>query len=65
MALEIKGKLIKKLQVQTGEGKNGTWKKSSFVIETGGDYPKKVCFIAWNGKSDSIEKVKIKINKLK
>ncbi len=35
MALEISGKLIKKLPEVTGTGKNGTnWIKQEFVIET-------------------------------
>ena len=48
--MEITGKLISKLQPVTGEGKNGPWKKQSFVIETQADYPKKVCFTAWGDK---------------
>ncbi len=38
------------LAVQTGEGKNGTWKKQDFVIETDGQYPKKVCLTIWGDK---------------
>ncbi len=48
--MEIKGKLIHVLAVQTGEGKNGTWKKQDFVIETDGQYPKKVCLTIWGDK---------------
>ncbi|MEZ4905483.1 MAG: DUF3127 domain-containing protein [Spirosomataceae bacterium] len=39
--MEIKGRVIHLLALQTGEGKNGTWKKQDFVIETDGQYPKK------------------------
>ncbi len=46
--MDISGKLSLHLPTQTGEGKNGTWQKSGFVIETSNDkYPKKVCFTTW------------------
>jgi hypothetical protein len=47
MSLELTGKLVQKLPVQTGEGKNGPWSKGGFVIETGDRYPKKVCCVVW------------------
>ncbi len=50
--MEIVGKLIKKLDPVTGEGKNGPWKKQNFVIETQADYPKKVCFTTWGERID-------------
>jgi len=50
--MEILGKLIKKLDPVTGEGKNGPWKKRNFVIETQSDYPKKVCFTTWGDRVD-------------
>ena len=50
--MEITGKLIQLLAPQTGTGKNGTWKKQEFVIETGDAYPKKVCIAAWGDKID-------------
>ena len=44
MALEIEGKVQKVLEAKTGETKNGkTWQKQDFIIETLGEYPKKVC----------------------
>lgn len=51
--MEIKGKVIQIMPLQTGEGKNGTWKKQEFVIETDAQYPKKVCFSAWGDKVDT------------
>ena len=50
MSLEITGKTIQVLEPVTGEGKNGTWKKQEVVIETPGDYPKKVCVAMWGDK---------------
>ena len=59
MALEISGRLVQLLPVQTGTGKNGPWKKCDFVIETADKYPKKVCISAWNEQADQIGKVAI------
>ena len=48
--MEIKGKLVKMLPLQTGQGRNGEWKKQEFVIELEGTYPRKVCISAWGDK---------------
>lgn len=48
--MEITGRIIQLLPLQTGQGKNGVWKKQDFVIETDGQYPKKVCISAWGDK---------------
>lgn len=53
MDLKIAGKVIEILEEQSGEGRNGPWRKQDFVIETGGDYPKKICMTQWG---DDIEK---------
>ncbi len=50
--MEITGTLLHLLTPQTGQGKNGPWKKQDFVIETGDTYPKKVCLAAWGDKID-------------
>ncbi|MBC7950023.1 MAG: DUF3127 domain-containing protein [Chitinophagaceae bacterium] len=51
--MEIKGKLIQLLPLQTGTGKNGQWKKQDIIIETDGQYPKKVCISIWGDKIDA------------
>ncbi|GHT22455.1 hypothetical protein FACS189430_04250 [Bacteroidia bacterium] len=48
--MEIKGKLFKKLPVQTGQGRNGEWKKQEVVLELEGTYPRKVCIEVWGDK---------------
>ena len=48
--MEIKGKLIQLLPPQTGEGKNGPWKKQDVVVEQQGQVPKKVCVSIWGDK---------------
>ena len=50
--MQITGKLIQLLPPQSGQGKNGTWKKQEVIIETGGQYPKKVCIAIWGDKAD-------------
>ena len=47
MALEISGKLIKVQPAQSGAGKNGTWTRQDFIIESNDRFPKKVCCSAW------------------
>lgn len=48
--MEISAKLFQILPPETGEGKNGAWKKQFVVVETQDQYPKKICFEIWNDK---------------
>jgi len=50
--MEITGKIISILPEETGQGKNGPWKKQSFIIETQEQFPKKVCIVNWGDKVD-------------
>ncbi|MEP7277238.1 MAG: DUF3127 domain-containing protein [Bacteroidota bacterium] len=50
--MDISGKIIQLLPAQTGQGKNGAWKKQEFILETSDTYPKKVCIAAWGEKID-------------
>ncbi len=59
MSLEINGKVFKILQEVSGEGRNGTWKKQEFVIETDDQYPKKVCMSTWGDKTDAVKNLAI------
>lgn len=51
---KITGTVYKVLDAVTGTGAKGNWVKQSFVIETPGQYPKKVMFTAWKDKCDLI-----------
>jgi hypothetical protein len=51
--MNIIGKLIQVLPLQTGTGKNGEWKKQDIIIETKGQYPKKVCIAIWGDKMNT------------
>jgi hypothetical protein len=53
--MEISGTVISILPLQTGQGKNGVWKKQEFILETPGQYPKKVCVSLWGEKVDEIK----------
>lgn len=48
--MDLSGKVIQILPLQTGEGRNGVWKKQDYIVETQGQYPKKVCFSVWGDK---------------
>lgn len=60
MALEINGKLIQKLELQSGMSKSGSnWQKQEFVIETDEQYPKKICANLWGDKIDMLSSINI------
>jgi hypothetical protein len=48
--MQLTAKLVQLLALQTGEGKNGPWKKQDIVVETDGQFPKKVCISIWGDK---------------
>lgn len=50
--MDIQGKIIKLLDEQKGEGRNGAWRKREYVLETGDKYPRKICFNLWGDKID-------------
>jgi len=46
--MDIKGRIILVHPVENGVSKNNkAWAKQSFVIETGGNYPKKIALTLW------------------
>ena len=45
MSLSVKGKLSRKLSVESGTSKAGKeWKKQSFILDTGSQYNPEICF---------------------
>ena len=48
--MNITGKIIDLMPLQTGMSKNGQWRKQDIVIETQEQYPKKVCVSIWGDK---------------
>lgn len=48
--MQLKGKLLEVLPIQSGKSQNGEWKKQDIIIETQEQYPKKVCVSIWGDK---------------
>ena len=61
MALEIEGKIIRKLGVQSGTSARGEWSKQEFVVEyQEGSFPTQACFNVWGpDKVKDLEKYQI------
>ncbi|MEX2593020.1 MAG: DUF3127 domain-containing protein [Anditalea sp.] len=53
--MEINGKIVQVLDEQSGNGRNGIWRKRDYILETKGQYPKKVCLTVWGDKIDQFE----------
>ena len=52
MDITITGTVKQVLEEQSGEGRNGPWRKQEFILETEGEYPKSVCIVQWGEKID-------------
>ena len=50
--MEIKGNILEILPEKTGTSEKGDWRKQEYILETEGQYPKKICFMIWNDKID-------------
>lgn len=58
--MEITGKLIQKLPVQSGVSTSGNnWSKAEFVIETVEQYPKKVCANLWGDRAKALDQFQL------
>ena len=53
--MDISGKIIEVLPEKSGQSASGTWRKQEYVLETEGQYPRKVCFMAWGDKIDQFQ----------
>jgi len=51
--LKVTGRVVEILEEQSGEGRNGPWRKQEFILETEGNYPSKICLVQWG---EDIEK---------
>lgn len=57
--LTISGRIVSVLPLQTGTSKAGKpWQKQEYILDTGGQYPKKVCFSLFG---DSITKFPLQV----
>ena len=61
MALELEGRIVRKLNVQTGTSARGAWAKQEFVFEyQEGNYPSQICMNVWGeDKVKDLEKYQI------
>mgnify|MGYP003631504488 CR=1 FL=1 len=59
--MEVKGKLVKKLDIESGISKSGkTWKKQTVVIDTGGEFNNEVAVSAFGDeKLKSLDKLEV------
>lgn len=70
MAMELEGKIARKMSVQTGTSQRGTWAKQEFILEyQEGNYPSQVCMNVWGEdkvreleKYQAGDKVKVSFN---
>ena len=61
MALELEGRIVRKLNVQSGTSARGTWSKQEFILEyQEGNFPTQVCMNVWGeDKVRDLEKFQI------
>ena len=52
MSLQITGQVISVLEERSGTGAKGEWRQQDFILETSGEYPKKVCIGQWGDRID-------------
>ena len=58
MALELEGRIARKLSVQTGTSARGAWSKQEFILEyQEGNFPSQICMNVWGD-----DKVKVSFN---
>ena len=70
MALELEGRIVRKLGVQTGTSARGAWSKQEFLFEyQEGNFPTQVCMNVWGedkvrelDKYQVNDKVKVSFN---
>ena len=70
MALELEGRIARKLNVQTGTSARGAWSKQEFIFEyQEGNFPSQICMNVWGDdkvkeldKYQVGDKVKISFN---
>ena len=64
--MELEGRVIQHLDMVSGTSARGEWKKQEFIVETPGEYPKKVCVSLWGDKVNDLpnvgEDVSVSIN---
>lgn len=44
--------MLNLLEPKTGQSVKGSWKRQEIIVETIGEFKRKVCFVNWNDKVD-------------
>lgn len=61
--MQLTATLVQLQPLQTGTGKNGEWKKQDIIVQTDGQYPKKICISIWGDKiNESVLQVGKQLN---
>lgn len=55
MDIQITGEVVKILEEKSGESAKGPWRKQDFILETDGQYPRKVCITQWGDRIDEFD----------
>lgn len=55
MDVTITGTVVDVLEEKSGESANGPWRKQDFILETEGQYPRKVCITQWGEKIEEFD----------
>ena len=53
--MELKGKIVQLLPLQSGESARGPWRKQEYIMEIPGQFSKKVCLYAWGDSIDQFD----------
>jgi hypothetical protein len=61
MAMELEGRIVRKLNVQSGTSARGAWSKQEFIFEyQEGNFPSQVCMNVWGeDKVKDLEKYQV------
>ncbi|MGM9736155.1 MAG: DUF3127 domain-containing protein [Candidatus Cryptobacteroides sp.] len=61
MAMEIEGRIARKLNVQTGNSSRGAWSKQEFILEyQEGSFPTQICMNVWgDDKVKDLDRYKV------
>jgi hypothetical protein len=59
MALDVTGKIVQMLDLQSGTSARGDWKKQDFILETEDQYPRKICISLWGDRINDIAGVQV------
>lgn len=59
MEIKLEGRIIQKLEIETGTSARGEWKKQNFIIETVEQYPRKICIGIWTNQIPMLEQFQV------